>query len=186
MTRERIRSEAEKSRARERAHEYYAKYPDRVKARAKQWAQDNPERVRQRMDKWREENREYVAVKNRAWALANPEKVRRSSRESAYRNIESVKARGHQRRAQMRGGEVEKFLAIEIYERDAWMCGICREPIDTALVWPAPMSKSLDHIVPVSRGGGHVRDNVQASHLVCNMRKGSFTRTPLPHASRTS
>jgi 5-methylcytosine-specific restriction endonuclease McrA len=37
---------------------------------------------------------------------------------------------------------------------------------------PSPWSVSLDHIVPVSKGGTHTRDNVQAAHLRCNQAKG--------------
>lgn len=35
------------------------------------------------------------------------------------------------------------------------------------------MGASLDHIIPLSRGGHHTADNVQAAHLACNHRKGA-------------
>jgi 5-methylcytosine-specific restriction endonuclease McrA len=37
------------------------------------------------------------------------------------------------------------------------------------LVW---RDFSLDHIVPIARFGPHTYTNVQAAHLICNMRKG--------------
>ena len=43
--------------------------------------------------------------------------------------------------------------------------------VDKDLMWPDPMSASLDHIVPLSRGGTHTLDNVQLAHLACNERK---------------
>lgn len=46
-------------------------------------------------------------------------------------------------------------------------------PIDPNVAHPDPMSVSLDHIVAVSRGGMHSRENAQASHLICNVRKGA-------------
>ena len=35
------------------------------------------------------------------------------------------------------------------------------------------MSVSLDHVVPLSRGGSHTLGNVRCAHLICNIRKGS-------------
>ena len=69
--------------------------------------------------------------------------------------------------------DAEVFDRIEIFDRDEWSCGICSEPVDSSLAWPDPMSASLDHVIPVSRGGRHVRDNVQCSHLTCNLRKSN-------------
>lgn len=67
----------------------------------------------------------------------------------------------------------ELFTTAEIFERDGWICGVCTKPVDRALKWPDRQSPSLDHIVPLTRGGHHVRANVQLAHLVCNMRKGA-------------
>jgi 5-methylcytosine-specific restriction endonuclease McrA len=76
------------------------------------------------------------------------------------------------RRARKAGVRVEKFANTEVFDRDGWTCGICLEPIDPALAWPDPMSVSLDHVVPLSKGGDHSRANCQAAHLVCNVSKG--------------
>lgn len=38
------------------------------------------------------------------------------------------------------------------------------------------MMASLDHIVPMSLGGGHTYLNTQCSHLMCNLKK-SFRST---------
>lgn len=67
--------------------------------------------------------------------------------------------------------DAEKFDYREIYDRDGWVCGICSEPVDPDLAWPDPLSVSLDHVIPVSRGGRHVRENAQCAHLTCNVRK---------------
>jgi 5-methylcytosine-specific restriction endonuclease McrA len=69
----------------------------------------------------------------------------------------------------------EPFAPRDVYERDQWTCGLCREPVDPLLPWPDPMSASVDHIVPLSRGGEHSLDNVQSAHLSCNCRKGDQT-----------
>lgn len=67
----------------------------------------------------------------------------------------------------------EVFTHEEIFERDGWVCQICHQPIDRDVEWPAPGSVSLDHIVPLSRGGEHTRANTQAAHLGCNCSKNA-------------
>lgn len=67
----------------------------------------------------------------------------------------------------------ESIEAQAIYERDHWRCGLCHTAVDKTLNHPHPMSASLDHIVPLSLGGHHVRTNVQLAHLQCNLRKGN-------------
>ena len=76
------------------------------------------------------------------------------------------------RRALIKGATVgERIVPADVYDRDGWVCGLCGDPVDRSLQYPDPMSKSLDHIVPVSRGGAHALTNVQCSHLHCNISK---------------
>jgi hypothetical protein len=90
------------------------------------------------------------------------------------RAISSTTGR-HARRVRVADAVVERFAAEEIYERDGWVCGICDQAIDPSLRHPDPQSASLDHIRPLIAGGEHSRDNTQAAHLVCNLRKGGAT-----------
>lgn len=60
-----------------------------------------------------------------------------------------------------------------VFERDGWVCQLCHTPVDRDLVYPDPMSKSLDHKIPLAVGGGHVENNVQLAHLRCNLAKGA-------------
>lgn len=75
------------------------------------------------------------------------------------------------RRARLRGGKVESFNSVEIFVRDNWRCQVCGERVDAALSHPHPMSPSLDHTIPLAKGGTHERKNVQLAHLICNSRK---------------
>lgn len=70
-------------------------------------------------------------------------------------------------------GIVEDFENVEIFERDNWVCGICGLKVDKSLRYPDPMSASLDHRIPLSKGGSHTRSNVQCSHLRCNVSKNA-------------
>ena len=52
------------------------------------------------------------------------------------------------------------------------VCGICGKPVDKSLKFPHPLSPSIDHIIPVDKGG-HPSDisNLQLAHLCCNRKK---------------
>ena len=84
---------------------------------------------------------------------------------------EAAKGSRRRRLAAMKGLPVEKFSSREIYERDGWTCGICGEAIPQDAQWPHRLSPSVDHIIPISKGGAHTRANVQATHLTCNCSK---------------
>lgn len=70
------------------------------------------------------------------------------------------------------GGEAKPgYLRAFICDRDRWQCGICRKPVDRRLQHPEPMCASLDHIVPVSRGGTNDLWNLRLTHLRCNLTR---------------
>lgn len=69
-------------------------------------------------------------------------------------------------RARRHGVPYEPINRRVVFDRDGWICGICGGPVDEA-------DASLDHIIPMSVGGGHLYANVQCSHLRCNVRKGA-------------
>ena len=91
------------------------------------------------------------------------------------RNIKHVQTR----RARQRAATVEPFFPSEVYERDGWICQLCDLPIDREAVKPHPLSPSIDHIIPIARGGEHSLRNVQAAHLGCNVRKGASLPDPV-------
>lgn len=82
------------------------------------------------------------------------------------------KAWDYSRRATKDASERVPYRRTDIFERDGWKCGLCRDRIDPSLEHPHPLAASIDHIVPLSLGGDDTPANVQAAHLVCNCRKG--------------
>lgn len=89
----------------------------------------------------------------------------------------AAKNQGHVRRALLRGSHADSFNVGDVYERDGWTCGICYTLVDAENKWPHPMSASLDHVVPLIKGGAHTLDNVQLAHLRCNTSKGDREHT---------
>jgi len=64
---------------------------------------------------------------------------------------------------------------LEVFERDNWICHICKEPVDPKLRKPNKMAATIDHIIPISLGGGHFWDNVATAHAICNFSKSNVT-----------
>lgn len=77
------------------------------------------------------------------------------------------------RRARKRLARVEVFARREIFERDKWMCHLCRKKVHRKKVSPHPMSPTLDHVIPLADGGEHSRANVRTAHFICNAIKGA-------------
>ena len=52
------------------------------------------------------------------------------------------------------------------------VCGICGKPVDFSLKYPHPLSPTIDHIIPLAKGG-HPSDisNLQLAHRCCNRQK---------------
>ncbi|WP_405943184.1 HNH endonuclease [Streptomyces sp. NBC_00207] len=84
------------------------------------------------------------------------------------------------RRALERNAFVAPVNRAQVYERDHWTCQLCREPVMRHEVVPHPQAPTLDHIVPLSRGGTHEPANVQLAHYRCNSIKSDGD---WPHAS---
>lgn len=108
---------------------------------------------------------EYEKLRIRTWIenqqCNNPEYQKR--RTEAQRRRHAVK----------KGVTVEKFKDSVIHDRDNWRCKLCGYKINKKKRYPDPMSASIDHIIPISKGGRHISKNVQSAHLLCNMRKSN-------------
>lgn len=64
----------------------------------------------------------------------------------------------------------------KLIKRDGLRCRLCGEMCDpndrSWSEWSGPKSPSIDHIIPMSKRGGHTWDNVQVAHIICNSEKG--------------
>lgn len=79
------------------------------------------------------------------------------------------------RRAQQRGAEVERYSRFAIFERDGWRCHICRLKVERDALVPHPLAPTIDHLIPLARGGGDTPANVATAHFLCNSIKGDRT-----------
>lgn len=90
------------------------------------------------------------------------------------RSLESVRKRDKRSKISYRQRYRTKAVGLEcddsidlagVFKRDRGICGICRR-------WVQPRYASMDHIKPIIRGGTHTWENIQLTHIKCNLRKG--------------
>lgn len=77
------------------------------------------------------------------------------------------------RRATLRSVPADLVDSAAVYARDGWVCGICELAVDPTEKFPSPGAATLDHVIPISRGGAHTLDNLQCAHFYCNTVKGN-------------
>jgi hypothetical protein len=89
------------------------------------------------------------------------------SRECGYRRDRSF-SNGRQR-AKAFGVPYESIDSVAVFEDDKWKCYICAEDAPRALKGTNhPLAPTLDHVVPMSKGGPHMRGNIRCAHRRCN------------------
>lgn len=68
-----------------------------------------------------------------------------------------------------RGDDIDHLLLFELF---GWYCYVCREPIDRHVRKPNWLAATVEHLVPLCKGGTHTWDNVAPAHARCNFAKG--------------
>lgn len=79
----------------------------------------------------------------------------------------------HRKRARHYGCYYEPVNLKKILERDGYKCGICGEMTEPDSVLYSPRYPSVDHIIPLSKGGPHRPANLQCACFMCNSIKGA-------------
>lgn len=121
--------------------------PDKVviyNKRAIEWQKSNPQYTKQ----WYQKNKRSCDASNAKWAKQNPDKIREYSR---------------QRRASKKGFGNFKILDKEIRRLKQQPCFYCgtKENI------------TVDHVIPLSRGGYDSIGNILSACLSCNSQKNA-------------
>lgn len=120
----------------------------------------------ERDKRWREANREKKRLTDKAWRKENPEKYAAQQSRWRKKHPDMTRAISAKRRAQKREGLV-RFGRIDeelIDNYQSRICGICKLMIKGRY--------EVDHIIPLSKNGAHVLENLQLTHPICNRTKG--------------
>lgn len=89
------------------------------------------------------------------------------------------------RRKKLReNGKIHWNISVErLYKRDKGICHICNNKVDMNDIYineeghhiAGDYYPSIDHVIPVSKGGTHTWDNVKLAHRICNTLKSDET-----------
>lgn len=75
------------------------------------------------------------------------------------------------RKQRKRAAYIEEVWRPKVYARDGWTCQLCSKPVDRTKTVPHPRAPTIDHIVPIARGGEHSYANTQLACFMCNCLK---------------
>lgn len=175
-------------------HEYHIKNRNGIKEYSKQYYEDNKERIRENNQNYYADHKEEIIEQHKKYVSLNKSKVAKTQKEYRENNKEYLKEKGRQyrlkhkddfiykrnrrdrwlkRKAAMKSLPAEDVNSLDIFERDGWICQLCKKKVNKKLKHPHPMSASLDHIVPISDNGPHLKTNCQLAHLRCNVSVGT-------------
>lgn len=157
---------------RERDRIYREANKEKIKAARAEYVKNHKDIIDRSIEAWRKAHPEKVKSAKKFYRLTHPEKVKAQKDKWRVSHPEVVRGQVQRRRARKAGVSVERFLVSEIYERDRWICQLCKKKVNKRLKYPNKLSASLDHIVPLFEGGQHTRNNVQLAHWICNINTG--------------
>jgi len=150
---------------------YYLAHREELVEAARAWRIANPEKFREAYQSYRAANIEKVRESQRMYHRLQPDKSREQLRN--YRKNHPEKARaliirsGHIRRARMRG-ILGSYTAAEWQQRLAEFDGQCA-------YCGSGKTIGIDHVMPLSRGGTNVIENIVPACKSCNCSKGAKT-----------
>ncbi len=77
--------------------------------------------------------------------------------------------RKHIHRSANRSGEIVTVQYLG--GRDRWTCQLCGKKVNRKAAVPHPAAPTIDHVIPLARGGEHTKANTQLAHFLCNSLK---------------
>lgn len=117
--------------------------------------------------------------KSRKWRTTNPQKHKQAVKNYASLPTSKIKkkSRDHVRRSRIHSDDANLVDLSVVWNMSSGVCYLCGDFIVKG-------NEQYDHVVPLTRGGRHIIDNVKATHIQCNQRK--HTKTPVEFWTRLS
>lgn len=155
-------------------YDRYWSEPERWRQQKKDWYASLSEeerkcllekdRIRYREDP---DYRNSSILRNRQWHATHRKQSRTLAKKWALNHPEKVRNRRIQRRARIAGATViESIDRQAIIARDNSTCHICKKKVKGK-------DLTLDHLVPLARGGHHMTINLAVAHRMCNSSHGA-------------
>lgn len=67
----------------------------------------------------------------------------------------------------------DHIVSKRVFMRDGLRCKICGKKLRMDKQVPHPLAPTIDHIIPLSKGGEHSYLNVRSAHFQCNTKRGA-------------
>lgn len=80
-------------------------------------------------------------------------------------------ANEHRRRARQKAAFVANVYRKKVFEADQYRCHLCGKKTDKTKKVPHPKAPTIDHVVPLNRGGTHEPANCRTACFSCNSSK---------------
>lgn len=141
-----------------------------LNAKARAYWREYKERVALGLAPPRTYNPQKNSESNKRWRAKNPEKCKAYNAKRQRDKPEISRARCAKRRALLRGYRGKHYTAQDVRDllkEQKAMCAYCSTSITGGY--------QIDHIIPLSRGGGNGRDNIALTCPSCNHRKHNKT-----------
>ena len=146
------------------------------RARKKDYQQANKDKIKATKEAYRAKNKEAIKAYASNYQQLNAEKIRERKRAYQKANPELIVEISQRYRAKKISSPNDGHTIKDILDTYGTDCHICSEPIDL----DAPRSTKdtgwekglhIDHLVPLSKGGSNLLENVRPSHGKCNLLK---------------
>ena len=143
----------------EREKKYYRKHRELCLARAKAYREENPEKVKAATDEWFAKNKEYRKKYKAKYRRLHREQIAAYRKANRERNL--VYKANRKTRLTNVGGKftIKQWRELcDLYENRCLCCGK-KKPL------------TVDHVIPVSKGGTSDISNIQPLCGPCNSTK---------------
>jgi 5-methylcytosine-specific restriction endonuclease McrA len=154
---------------------YRQKFPEKTKANNRKFREQNPdyakdyhrehraaELLRSKIRYWN--NHEKESLRKKKFRQQNPEVMQARNKEYRKNNPEVLRAKAQRRRAKLKQNQtfyISKKQLKSLYSSNCFYC--------------ADKAQTLDHVIPISKGGSHGVGNLVPACNHCNFSKAGRT-----------
>lgn len=102
-----------------------------------------------------------------------------------WRNRLREKKRSVRTKRAKANGKYDNSITLEkLYKRDKGICYLCGKHLSLKTYYNAPTAPTIEHVIPIVKGGTHTWDNVRLACRQCNGIKG--TKLSMEYIERAS